>query len=39
MAEDMKWANSLEGGFVDGRKNVREYWRKQLEVLESKTAL
>lgn len=44
MAEDVKWANGLEGGYVFGRENVREYWRRQfeiinpqLEILESKT--
>lgn len=44
MADDVKWANGMEGGFVDGRDNVREYWRRQfemfnpqLEILESKT--
>lgn len=44
MAEDVKWANGMEGGFVFGRDDVREYWRRQfeifnpqLEILESKT--
>ena len=44
MADDVKWANGMEGGFVFGRDNVREYWRRQfemfnphLEILESKT--
>jgi hypothetical protein len=30
MHADVKWANGLEGGFVDGRDNVREYWKKQF---------
>lgn len=33
MAEDVKWANGLEGGFVDRRENVREYWRRQFEII------
>ena len=33
MAEDVKWANGMEGGFVDGRENVREYWRRQFEII------
>lgn len=44
MDENVKWANGMEGGFVDGRDNVREYWRRQfemfnpqLEILESKS--
>jgi len=27
MKENVKWANGMEGGFVHGRENVREYWR------------
>lgn len=44
MADDVKWANGWEGGFVYGRDNVREYWRRQfenikpqLEILETET--
>ncbi len=33
MDENVKWANGMEGGFVYGRENVREYWRKQLELI------
>lgn len=33
IAEDVKWANGMEGGFIYGRDNVREYWRRQFEVL------
>ena len=33
MAENVKWANGMEGGFVEGRDNVREYWRKQFELI------
>lgn len=32
MAEDVKWANGMEGGFVFGRDDVREYWRRQFEM-------
>jgi len=31
MKENVKWANGMEGGFVYGRDNVRQYWRKQFE--------
>jgi hypothetical protein len=33
MDENVKWANGMEGGFVFGRGNVREYWRKQFELI------
>ncbi len=33
MKENVKWANGMEGGFVHGRENVREYWRKQFETI------
>ena len=33
MDENVKWANGMEGGFVFGRENVREYWRKQFELI------
>lgn len=32
IAEDVKWANGMEGGFIYGRDNVNEYWRRQFEV-------
>jgi nuclear transport factor 2 (NTF2) superfamily protein len=31
MHPDVKWANGMEGAFVYGRDQVREYWRKQFE--------
>ncbi len=34
MHPDVKWANGLEGGFVYGRDQVREYWRKQFEIIQ-----
>jgi hypothetical protein len=33
MTENIKWANGMEGDFVYGRENVREYWRKQFELI------
>jgi ketosteroid isomerase-like protein len=33
MQPDVKWANGMEGGFVHGREAVREYWRRQFEVI------
>lgn len=35
MKPDVKWANGMEGGFVYGRDEVREYWKKQFEVTQS----
>ncbi|MBW4456936.1 MAG: nuclear transport factor 2 family protein, partial [Nostoc indistinguendum CM1-VF10] len=34
MQPDVKWANGFEGGFVDGRDAVREYWTNQLKVIQ-----
>lgn len=31
MRQDVKWANGLEGGFVDGRDAVLEYWTNQFK--------
>lgn len=31
MRPDVKWANGLEGGFVQRRDAVGEYWTKQLK--------
>jgi nuclear transport factor 2 (NTF2) superfamily protein len=36
MQPDVIWANGMEGGFVYGRDAVREYWRKQFEVTQSR---
>jgi len=33
MADDVKWANAMEGGFVYGRDAVREYWRRQFALI------
>lgn len=34
MRSDVKWANGMEGGFILGRDNVREYWKRQFEVIQ-----
>jgi len=34
MHPNVKWANGMEGGFVHGRDQVREYWRKQFEIIQ-----
>lgn len=35
MRPDVKWANGLEGGFVDGRDAVREYWTNQFKEIKA----
>ena len=32
---DVHWANGMEGGFVEGREAVREYWERQFPVIKS----
>ncbi|MCP9495711.1 MAG: nuclear transport factor 2 family protein [Pyrinomonadaceae bacterium MAG19_C2-C3] len=39
MHPDVKWANGMEGGFVYGRDAVREYWRKQFEIIQGQLEL
>ena len=34
MRSDVKWANGLEGGFVYGREQVREYWTDQFKAIQ-----
>jgi hypothetical protein len=34
MQPDVKWANGFEGGFIQGRDAVREYWTNQLKVIQ-----
>ncbi|WP_041619099.1 nuclear transport factor 2 family protein [Stanieria cyanosphaera] len=34
MHPNVKWANGMEGGFVYGRNQVRDYWRKQFEMIQ-----
>jgi hypothetical protein len=31
---NVKWANGMEGGFVYGREQVRNYWKKQFEMIQ-----
>lgn len=33
LTDDVRWANGMEGGHVEGRARVREYWLKQFETL------
>ena len=33
MYPDVQWANGMEGGYVQNRDAVREYWRRQFEVV------
>jgi hypothetical protein len=33
MQPDVKWANGMQGGFIQGRDGVREYWKKQFELI------
>ena len=30
----VKWANGMEGGYVEGRDAVRDYWIRQFETIE-----
>ena len=36
MTTDVSWANGMEGGHVHGHNAVREYWRRQFEIIDSK---
>jgi hypothetical protein len=36
MAENVKWANGMEGGFVYGHEGVREYWLRQFKLISSR---
>lgn len=33
MQPNVRWANGMEGGFIYGRDAVREYWKRQFEVI------
>lgn len=33
LAEDVIWANGMEGGYVHGREGVRDYWTRQWAVV------
>ncbi len=34
LAEDVAWANGMDGGHVHGRDAVREYWTRQWAVID-----
>jgi hypothetical protein len=34
MHPNVKWANGMEGGFVYGRDQVREYWERQFKMIQ-----
>lgn len=34
LAEDVAWANGMEGGHVHGRDGVRSYWTRQWAMLD-----
>lgn len=36
MNAEVKWPNAWEGGWVHGRAAVRNYWKRQFEVLDSR---
>src|SRR4051794_9102338 len=33
MHEDVLWANGMEGGYVQGRNEVRNYWTRQWAII------
>src|SRR5689334_9479950 len=35
MADNVKWANGMEGGFVFGHEGVRQYWLRQFKMISS----
>ena len=35
LAENVKWANGMEGGYVYGHHGVREYWSRQFTMVSS----
>ncbi len=36
MHPDVDWPNGLEGGRVHGRETVRDYWRRQFGIIDSR---
>jgi ketosteroid isomerase-like protein len=34
MHEDVVWANGMEGGYVNGRDQVRNYWTRQWAMID-----
>lgn len=35
MTPDVKWANGMEGGYVEGHDGVRSYWTRQFGMVSS----
>jgi len=35
MADDVQWANGMDGGYVYGRDGVRQYWERQFGLISS----
>lgn len=33
LAEDVEWANGMDGGYVHGREAVRDYWTRQWSMV------
>ena len=33
LADDVAWANGMEGGYVEGKEAVRDYWTRQWMVV------
>ena len=36
MTDKVKWANGMNGGYVYGHEEVKEYWTKQFQLVSSK---
>ena len=36
MTEDVDWPNGWEGGYVKGHEEIRAYWTRQWEVVDSR---
>ena len=34
LAEDVSWANGMDGGYVQGHEGVREYWTRQWSLVD-----
>jgi hypothetical protein len=33
LTEDVMWANGMDGGYVHGHKDLRDYWERQWSIL------
>ena len=33
--DDVKWANGMEGGYVNGHNDLRQYWTRQFKMVSS----